>query len=246
MAGAARKKIDPQTAQLFDPEVDKPDHDRILTTLFADDDRLLTMLRRLHGLQMLEQPTDELSVEIWQDEKSAYSKRLSVVKWKEAVALAGGVAPKWTTLSPIRNMRKFLEHALYLQTSNQSSRIMGFIDMVLTYEFVEPMYLVRNHSGKTKWGTVRQISHAMVEVKSQWPTAGNLLRQLNLYRQCNSPSSHGHQVRVVVGPDDSMNEILGAHGWRLAYFNDDLSSLRLAPEVKKKLVMKTTSSETEF
>lgn len=234
MAGAARKKIDPQTLQLFDLEVDHPDHDVILTNLFRDDDRLLRLIKRLHGLQDLVQPQESDKFDVWDLYKnSSPGGPRNVVTWQQAVELGGGVPPQWQSLSPVRNFTKRLE--VPLEIGDRYPRVVGFIDMCLSYAIVGSLYLVKDHSGKHSWHSDKKSCFLYIEVKSKWPTAGNLLRQLNLYGKCVSSSSDSGVTRtkLVVGPDESMNDLVEAHGWRLVNFKADLSEFWLVPRTKK-------------
>ncbi|MDD2711373.1 MAG: hypothetical protein PHU77_00495 [Simplicispira sp.] len=231
MVSAARQKIDRQTMQMFDAEVDRPEHDRILTTLFHDDVRLTKLLMRLHSVQDLVQPSEAANFEVWEGYRQPGCRPNRMLSWQEAVAL-GGAAPVWKNTCPIRELSKTLEAPLYMETGPRSQRVMGFIDMFLQYWMPGPLHLVRDAYGKYSWVSERATYFLMVEVKSVWPSAGNLLRQLNLYRAC---SNETHRRRLlVVGPDDSMNDLTCAHGWRLAHFNADLSSFWLAPPSEKK------------
>ena len=92
MAGAARKKIDPQTLQLFDPEVDLPEHDTILTALFRDEDRLLRLIKQLHGLSDLKQPLETDKFDVWDSYRnSSPGGPHDVVTWQQAVEIGGGI-----------------------------------------------------------------------------------------------------------------------------------------------------------
>lgn len=230
MAGAARQKIDPQTRQLFDPEVDHPEHDQILTTLFQSDDRLKGMLRSMHGLKDLVQPGPQHRFQLLAARSSSnyLDTKDRVVSFDEAVQLVGGEPPTWQTPDPVRGLQKVLEAPLHFHTE-RTSRILGFIDLLVKYWIPKNLRVVEASSGKYEWDIEKQYRYVYVEVKSRWPTAGNLMRQLNLYSQC-SAGANGDGFRVVVGPDSSMNELLHAHGWRLATFNPELTQFQFCPK----------------
>lgn len=230
MSGA-RQKIDRQTLQLFDNEVDRPEHDQILTTLFRNDSRLNTLLMRVHNLRELATPTAGAELGIWTQyyDPTVGAKPASKVSLEQAINLAGP-PPEWTSLSPIRELQKTLEHPLYMESGPRSSRVMGFIDLLLRYQILSPLYLMELGPNKYQWETNKETWTTLVEVKSQWPSAGNLLRQLNLYAACMRSTD---TKRVVIGPDDSMNDLLCEHGWRLVTFSPDLSSFQLMTDTKK-------------
>lgn len=230
MAGAARSKIDPQTRQLFDVEVDQPEHDEILTTLFRSEERLKGMLRALHGIKELVQPDQSHVFKVHPAAvASGYSQpKVREVNFEDAVKLVGGTPPTWKTLEPIRDLKKVLEAPLLFYTE-RSSRILGFIDLLITYWIptglkIQESSLNRGHY----WEVEKQAYSVLLEVKSRWPTAGNLLRQLNMYSRCSAGKS-GQDIRVVIGPDATMNDLLYEHGWRLATFTPDLKQFQFCP-----------------
>lgn len=246
MTGAARKKIDPQTLQLFDSEVDQPEHDDILTTLFRDEDRLLRLIKQLHGLHDLVPPQETDKFDVWHIHKdSSHRGAQEIVTSQQAVEMCGGPPPQWQSLSPIRKFEKHLE--VPLEYGDRYSRIVGFIDMVLGYSTVGPLYLVKDHSGKYTWHSDKNHCFLYIEVKSKWPTAGSLLRQLNLYGKCivENPNSGITRKKIVIGPDESMRDLLEEHGWWLANFNADLSEFRLMQH-RKKLLPKIVPIPNQF
>lgn len=230
MSGA-RQKIDKQTLQLFDHEVDKPEHDQILTTLFRNEVRLNALLMRVHNLRELATPTTGDNLGVWTQyyDPTPGAQPAAKVSFEEAISLAGQ-PPQWSSASPIRELHKTLEHPLYMESGPRSSRVMGFIDLLLRYRILSPLYLMKHGHDKYEWETNKETWTTLVEVKSRWPSAGNLLRQLNLYAACMRSTD---SKRVVIGPDDSMNDLLCEHGWRLVTFSPDLSTFQLMADTKK-------------
>ena len=60
MVSAARQKVNRQTMQLFDTEVDRPEHDQIMLTLFNNTEALERLIVQLLNLANL-RPFNELS-----------------------------------------------------------------------------------------------------------------------------------------------------------------------------------------
>lgn len=231
MVSAARQKIDPQTRQLFDAEVDKPKHDEILTSLFRSDERLLALITRVHAFKDLKPFSSEDRFRLVDRTYGSPFADRQTVTFEEAVQLTGST-PRWSSLSRIRGLRKTLESPLSMETGTRSTRIMGFIDMLLSYQLISGLFVERGDDRKYTWIVDSMPWSMLVEVKGEWPTAGNLLRQLNLYRECRVG---GEVKRVVIGPDDSVNDLVCEHGWRLATFNEDIKiSLVPAPKAAKK------------
>jgi len=226
MAGSARQKIDPQTRDMFDLEVDKPDHDRILTTLFADDVTLLRLLEELHSVR----PWAAFNASSQFKVRSTYGNFERWVDYAEAVKLTG-VPPTWSTTSPVRMVSKQMEVPLLWWSNNErSSRIMGFCDIGIAYEIVEWPIINSSNEGKHRWERVAPMRHALIEVKGTWPTVGNLMRQLNLYRACSPQGFTGRCQMLLVGPDASMNEIACQHHYRLATFDASGKAFTLQAE----------------
>ncbi len=231
MAGAARSKIDRQTMQMFDAEVDVPQHDEILTTLFNSEDRLRAMICQLHGIRQLATPTpDQVLPIICRYE----GKKTGEISLQEAHGKIGGPPPTWKTSDPVRDLKKTIEAPLYYVTQH-ASRILGFADLLLSYWIPGPLSVTIDSDQTHHWHVEKRPRHIVAEVKSKWPTAGNLLRQLNLYSTCEA-GAQGERIRVAIGPDSSMEDLLHAHGWRLVTFDSDLASFRLCrkPEAQKK------------
>lgn len=222
MAGSARQKIDPQTRDMFDLEVDKPDHDRILTTLFADDATLLRLLEELHTAEKLRPFDSDSKFKVYAD----YGLDRTI-GYDEAVEVTG-IAPTWEKASPVRMVSKQLEvPMLWHSDSGRSSRIMGFCDIGIGYQMVGCPRINLSEKRRYRWEPVAEPHHALIEVKGAWPSVGNLVRQLNLYRYSSPIGLAGRCQMLLVGPDASMNEIACQHRYRLATFDASGKSFTL-------------------
>lgn len=227
MAGAARQKIDRQTLQMFDPEVVKPEHDQIMTTLFNDTASLEAMLRQMHRLGPLKPFAADS--QFYVRGTHAYD-RTAKVDMAKAVELTGK-KPTWKSDSPIRLVAKQMEVLLDdYSNSGRSHRLMGFIDIGVAYDVVGMPSIERDSNNVHKWVIDNERKALVIEVKSSWPTVGNLMRQLNLYRACIPRGFGDHPKYLLVGPDDSMNEVAQQHGYRLATFDASGKVFTLAPE----------------
>jgi hypothetical protein len=229
MTSSARKKIDPQSMQLFDVEVDRPEHDEILTTLFQDTSTLQRLLRELHDLPELKAFGAESKFSLI-DYSDGRVPKNSEVSFDEATKLANG-EPSWSSLSPVRIAHKELEVLLDLSSKEgKYSRLIGFIDICVSYKVVRGVHLERNSRAENyDWVLDADDFCAMIEIKGQWPTAGNLLRQLNLYRASDPRRFNGRLQHLVVGPDTSMHELVAEHGYRLAVFDKQGKEFTLIP-----------------
>lgn len=234
MTSAARQKIDTFTRQMFDEEVDKPKHDQVLTALFNDRKALEQILLEFHGVDLL-QPFAE--------RKQFTLRRTglggdSVVEREEALNVCGGPR-ELLSQSPLRLVKKELECLLnYRPEEGKASRLMGFIDIALLYDVIKDPFVVKmtlDGSGAKydyAWSHEAARCAAFFEVKSEWPTAGNLIRQLNLYRSCMPRGFPGERYDYfLVGPDDSMNALANEHGYRLITFTADAKHFTLQPRV---------------
>lgn len=235
MTSAARKKIDTQTMQLFDPEVEKPEHDEIVRQLFEGTEELAEMLMGFHGLHRLVpfKESDLIDVVGYQ----GYSDRtvIKTVTIAEAVSLTK-IKPTYSDLCPVRIKKRQMEPLMHLPTGDRSSRLIGFVDLGVSYTLVKPPYLVKDDGGSgVHWQKNEERHSALFEVKSVWPTSGALLRQLNLYAAA-STSGFGHDgtSRVsmfAVGPDASLNDLICAHGYRLITHDPVSRTFTLQPGV---------------
>ncbi|MBP7780244.1 MAG: hypothetical protein KA045_01755 [Burkholderiaceae bacterium] len=232
MASTARKKIDSQTMQLFDSEVDKPEHDDILVRLFQDDARLISLLTEFHGLKPLAPFTEETKFAMGPPRGVGGNQLTSLA---EATRLTG-VAPSWKSNSPIRLVKKEMEVLMNYTRDplGRYSRLIGFIDIGVSYQVLKMPFIERHPVSKEyEWSSENEVSGALFEVKSAWPTSGNLIRQLNLYRS-SIPSGiptygDGSYHHFVVGPDDSVNDLANQHGYRLVTFDSKGENFRLVP-----------------
>ena len=221
MASTARQKVDRQTLQLFDHEVDKPEHDEILTALFNAPDTLARLIAEAKALPPLTTVTDATTVEV-RHEREPYAG--APTSWTttgaEACTLAGA-APTWKSLVPVRVRRKEMEVLMnYATSEGRSWRLIGFVDMAIQFDALSDALVTKTSAKEHNWHKPTRPGIALVEVKSAWPTAGNLLRQLNLYR-ASYPAGFtmgGRPLLFVVGPDDTMNDLVCAHGYRLVTF----------------------------
>ena len=233
MSSAARQKIDPFTRQMFDAEVDKPKHDHVLTALFNDRSALEQLLLQFHGVDRLKPFVAHSQFRV----RGTGPGKDSVMSRDEALQVCGA-PPEPLSLSPLRLVKKELECLMnYTPEEGKASRLMGFMDMGLVYDVIEEPFVVDTHWSDTKHKNVhawdQKISRhvALFEVKSEWPTAGNLIRQLNLYRACSPRGFPGIRHLFLVGPDVSMNALANEHGYRLITFTPDAKQFTLHPLV---------------
>lgn len=230
MTSKARQKIDPQTRDMFDLEVDRPDHDKILTTLFADEGALLSLLTELHSLPSLPPFTDDSTFKVG---AFGHDPRASSVNLEKAVALTG-VRPQWVNDSPIRIVGKQLEVPLQWVSDDRGryTRLIGFCDIGVVYDIAKwPSIEETVYDKSYRWVDNTERHHVLIEVKSAWPTAGSLIRQLNLYRYA-TPVGLGDSRRgglLLVGPDASMNALANEHYYRLVTFDQDGTGFNLLP-----------------
>lgn len=246
MVGAARRKVDTQTQQMFDPEVDKPEHDKILTRLFEDDEVLKRLFMDRHKITGMLQPFTEASTFVVKRNVNDYNRTPErEVAYAEAVQMTG-TKPAWRDMHPIRIHGKTLEAMMMFSNEDgKYSRIIGFVDICVSYSVATMPYIVKSYNGEQfLWTSDKVQPLALIEVKSAWPTAGNLLRQLNLYSQ-SSPKAFGGTVRYqyVVGPDDSVNDLVNQHGWRVVTFDQALGKFSLVPGNVGRKQMKEVAGE---
>jgi peptidoglycan/xylan/chitin deacetylase (PgdA/CDA1 family) len=218
MASNARQKIDGFTRQMFDSEVDKPEHDHILQTLFGDKELRRAILMELHGLAAMPPFDDRSMFDVVDSETRRRSEtRLSI----DIAERQTGVRPKWLSPSPVRFDHVQLEVLMNYTTDQlgKYERLIGFVDLGVAYHVCGWPHLL-SERGKFFWEMPKKHYAAFFEVKSQWPTIGNLIRQLNIYRASRpSFSSDRERVNLVVGPDDSVKAVVESHGYRLVTFD---------------------------
>jgi hypothetical protein len=244
MTSAARQKIDRQTMQLFDPEVERPDHDQIVTRLFGDDEAIRELLTQYHGLKQL--PPFAESDQFALMDRTGYGP-FSVrrhVPYADAVQKTGTV-PKLLSQWPVRLRRKKMEVLLdyFASDASRTGRLMGFIDLGVDYVIARRPFLVSNDRGGMDWHRDEDEGTGLFEVKGQWPTQGALVRQLNLYAASQPRGFHGRAAHFVVGPDDSVNAVACAHGYRLVTFDAESRRFTLQPSP---LAPKKKRADDEF
>jgi hypothetical protein len=159
MASTARRKIDTQTQQMFDVEVDRPEHDQILTSLFNSDSQLEKLLISIHGAQPLLPFTKD---SLFKVRAPGYKIHNSQISLAEAVQLTG-VTPSWSSLSPVRIRRKAIEVLMNYSTSDRGnySRLIGFIDLAVAYEVAEYPYIDQTEHNSFRWVSDSDISCAL-------------------------------------------------------------------------------------
>jgi hypothetical protein len=227
MTSKARQKIDPTVRDMFDPEVDRPDHDQLLVSLF-DDDLLVSLLMDLHQAKPLKQFTPESRFRL----REGFGNTSSVISYEKAVELTG-VKPRWSTTSAIRLEGKRLEVPLEYSSNGRFGRIVGFADVAVAYT-VMGWPQVYEDGTKHTWGASEAQWCAVIEVKSAWPTVGNLVRQLQLYRYSTPVGlTERQRLNVVVGPDSSVSDILSEHGYRMVTFKAGGTEFEVVPAAPK-------------
>lgn len=114
-------------------------------------------------------------------------------------------------------VKKALEYTLTPREEGRGARSwrppVGYGDVLLAYSapFPEPQY---NHRDAiTSFELAHQTHELLIEVKTELPTLGELLRQLNLY----STAFQGRQA--VVASDDRYADILREHGFGFMRFD---------------------------
>ena len=139
-------------------------------------------------------------------------------------------------MSPIRINQRQIEVLLDDWNENgRSKRLLGFIDIGVGYLSLGHPYVLQ--TGKVcTWSCEKRPGCVLIEVKSAWPTAGNLIRQLNLYKNCAPRGFHGDRHHLLVGPDESVNQLVNEHDYRLATFDSNVKNFTLIPDTKHKIV----------
>ena len=232
MSSTARKKIDPRTIDLFDKEVDKPEHDQILVRLFQDDEQLDRLIFELHGSPLRPSFDAASTFKVY----DRHGTRMADVNLEKAIELTG-VTPVWKSKSQFQVTHKSMEVLLNYSTNEYGkySRLIGFIDIGVAYKETLFPTISIGEKNIAHWTADFKTHTALFEVKSEWPTAGNLIRQLNLYRYADPVGFSGLQKNILVGPDDSMRELASQHGYRLVTFNEAGDTFTLSPAVAKKI-----------
>jgi hypothetical protein len=239
MTSNARRKIDGFTQQLFDAEVDKPEHDQVLTALFEDRAAQAQILTEFHQLEPLLPIEDYAPFRVFDGVEGRWL--AEPMSYADATTRCGPF-PTWQSRSPLRLVTKQLECLMdYRAAGANAARLMGFMDMAVLYD-IQGKPTIHVERGKWNWEQSRRRFLALFEIKGEWPSAGNLIRQLNLYRAC-SPrdfsryaadyAPHGYHERslFVVGPDESMHALVNEHNYRLVTFDRAGTGFSLHPQV---------------
>lgn len=240
MTSTARKKIDTRTLEMFDREVDKPEHDQILVNLFQDDEQLERLIFELHG-SPVRKPFDSNAMF---DLYDRYGNKQQKITLEKAVQITG-VTPVWKSKSTLHVLKKSMEVPLNYSADDHGkySRLIGFIDIGIAYREALFPYVTTNEKNVARWEQDFTDHAALFEVKGMWPTAGNLIRQLNLYRCADPVGFHGHRKHVLVGPDDTMRELAGQHGYRTVTFDATGGEYTLTPDLQPKNAVKLGAGE---
>lgn len=189
----SREKI--QQIGFWDSEVSSPDHDAVC--LWAYDNSEL-IFHQLYP-DLFDRP--------WADNEIILEHHINKTEWTDA-------ATEFAKNNPRPNPRvteRTLEYVLksYTGHNKKYERIVGYADLLI--KTVAPQiigdYKYNSYSGFVEelnkyeivWRTARDI---LVEAKSQLPTVGELMRQIQLYRT----AFKGHLV--VVSPDDKYAQVL--------------------------------------
>jgi hypothetical protein len=238
MTSNARRKIDGFTQQLFDAEVDKPAHDQVLTTLFEDRAAQAQILSDFHKLAPLLPIEQYESFRVYDGVEGRW--RPELIPFTEATDRCGQF-PAWQSTSPLRLVTKQLESLMdYCPDGARVARLMGFMDMAILYD-IQGKPTIHVERGKWSWEQTRQRFLALFEIKGEWPSAGNLIRQLNLYRAClprdfgryGIGNSNGYRERnlFVVGPDETVHSLVNEHHYRLVTYDKAGTGFSLRPQV---------------
>lgn len=230
MSSKARQKIDGQTLQLFDAEVDRPEHDQVVTMLYEDSSALAELIQGLLGCKNLTrlEESSVIAVRSWDD--AFEGKVVERLSYSDASRLTG-IPATWDSLNPIRIKGKELEVLMnYSSNYGRSERLIGFVDIGVTYQVVTGMEISREQ-GRYRWEPQTSSGTCLIEVKSVWPTMGNLIRQLNLYSHSVPviPATN-ERHHLVVGLDETMAKTCEEHRWRTAVFEKATKEFRLLPK----------------
>ena len=240
MTSAARKKVDTRTVEVFDKEVDRPEHDQVLVQLFQDDEQLERLIFELHG-SPTRKPLDESAMFDFYDR---YGNRQQKVTLEKAIQLTG-VTPVWKSKSTFQVVKKSMEVLLNYSTDDHGkySRLIGFVDIGVAYREALFPYVTTSEKNGPRWDQEFTDHVALFEVKGSWPTAGNLIRQLNLYRWADPVGFHGRRKHILVGPDDAMRELAAQHGYRTVTFDAGGEVFTLSPDIPPKAAVQLGDGE---
>lgn len=184
-------KLREKTPQIgfWDNEVSTPDHDQIQVWTLKNIDKVLRLAI-----------PDEFDRDWGPREVSYSSEGISEDQWQDIKAKAIAEHPR---PNPKANKIE-LECALVKRHGHngQLEQIVGYADLMV-HVGIPGMSGYGDEPFQVWFGGKERI---LVEVKSKLPTLGELMRQINLYRE-----AHRGKV-VVVSPDDSYTEILATQG----------------------------------
>jgi hypothetical protein len=183
----AREKI-PQLG-LWDDEVPKISHDKVVLWAYKNAEVLL----REYLLAFPDRDPRHAASDKWDSVCIQYARA------NKKLSELPPLPPKPTTLVKNRVLEKvIMQHP---EHGRSLPRILGYADLVI--EWAEPM--VEWSQEHSKWYLSSNGRALLVEAKTTMPSLGELMRQINLYRQV-------YGSVVVVGQDDSYAEILREQG----------------------------------
>jgi hypothetical protein len=184
---SAREKI-PQLG-LWDDEVPKVSHDKVVLWAYENAERLV----RTYLESFPDWDTESALSEKWESGSINYAR--SGKKLSELPQLP----PKPTQLVSKKILEKVIQQ--YPEGGRLLPRILGYADLVIEWR----SYRVTWCSEDNQWDINSRERALLVEAKTVMPTLGELMRQINLYRQVYSGV-------VVVAQDASYAEILKEQG----------------------------------
>ena len=179
-----------KTAQIgfWDDEVSKPSHDEITIWAYQNSAEIV----KQYVTEFLPKEVKRILSSEWTREHCrAYLRGMNV----DLVDLP--LKPNVLVKSRV------IEHVIqqYPDNSRSLPRILGYGDLLIVWN---DECLDWDDKDK-KWLIHNEVHHLLVEVKSILPTLGELMRQVNLYRQV-------YRNVAVVAPDASYSSILKEQG----------------------------------
>ncbi|MFZ6758141.1 hypothetical protein ACO0K9_13105 [Undibacterium sp. Ji50W] len=195
---SAREKL-PQLG-LWDSEVSKPNHDTI--TLWAH--KHAEMLARQYVTTYADH-FNERGIDLLPDWPHALLERNPEL---------GMPPPKCPTLVSKRELEAVLRGRS--EGASRYNPILGYGDLLLHCEAHVLGTIESERPRKKEWWVETMRFQILVEVKTELPTLGELMRQLNLYRE---------SVRhvIVVAPDEKYAELLSEQGILFVRYDADLT-----------------------
>ncbi len=184
-------KLREKTQQIgfWDSEVSSSDHDQIQVWTLQNIDKVLRLaipgeFDRDWGPREVSYSSDGVSEDKWQEIKA------------KAIAEHPRPNPKANKVEIEYTLVKRHGH------NGQLEQIVGYADLMVHIGI--PGLSAHDDEPFEVWFGGKD--RVLVEVKSKLPTLGELMRQINLYRQAH------HGKVVVVSPDDSYAEVLVTQG----------------------------------